>query len=412
MLEVIERLEKAIGDLLVVDPATLTDSELHDAVVELQRQRARLGVAAGRLLGRWDRRRVWAGDRSRSAAARLSRDTKCSMRSARVDLRRARQLPSLPATEAAVAAGELSLDHLDLLGRANQPWRDAVFAEHEPMLAAECAKLRFPQAERAVEYWCQRADAQAAEVDADRRRERAHLYASATLDGEVVVSGVLDPVGGAILTSELDRLEHDLYVADQRDGITRTASQRRAAALVEMATRSATAPADGRQPRPLFTVLLGDDSFTRLCELANGQVITPGTLTPWVDDAVMESVLFRGPTTVISVSHRRRFTGALRRAIQVRDRHCQHPSGCDTPADDCDVDHVIPRADNGPTSQFNGRLECFPHNRIPHKHDHDTRPLPSRPVSPLDELRARIRWRNRHWYPRDQDDDDGDQQGG
>jgi hypothetical protein len=406
MSGVIEQLDDTIDELLAVDADKLTDSELHAVVVALQRQRARLGVAAARLLGRWDRHKVWAGDRSRSAAARLSRDTNCSMRTARVELRRARQLPSLPATEAAVAAGALSLDHLDLLGRANQPWRDAVFAEHEPMLAAECAKLRFPQAERAVDYWCQRADAEAAEINAERQRHAAHLYASPTLGGEVVVNGVLDPVGGAIVTSELDRLEHDLYLADQRDGITRTASQRRAAALVEMATRSATAPAGGRRPRPLFTVLLGDDSFTRLCELSSGQVVTAGTLAPWVDDAVMEAVLFDGPTTVISVSHRRRFTGALRRAIQVRDRHCQHPSGCDTPADDCDVDHVIPRADNGPTSQFNGRLECFPHNRIPHKHDHGALPLPPRPVSPLDELRARLRWRNQHYYPRDNDDDD------
>ena len=109
-----------------------------------------------------------------SAASRLARDTNASMRSARVEVRRARQLPSMPATTAAVAAGELSLDHVDLLGRANQPWRNAVFADHEPALVAECAKLRFAQAVRAVAYWRQRADAEAAEADGQRQRERAH----------------------------------------------------------------------------------------------------------------------------------------------------------------------------------------------------------------------------------------------
>jgi hypothetical protein len=295
-----------------------------------------------------------------------------------------------------VAAGDLSLDHLDLLGRANQPWRDAVFADHEPMLASECTKLRFPQAERAVDYWCQRADAEAAEAEADRQRERAHLHASPTLDGVVVVNGVLDPVGGSIVVDELARLERELYLTDERDGVTRAVAQRRAAALVEMATRSATAPADGKRPRPLFTVLIGDESFTRMCELANGQVITPGTLIPWLGTAELETILFDGPTTVISVSKRRRFTGALRRAIQVRDRHCQHPSGCDEPVNRCDVDHVIPLADNGPTSQFSGRLECFPHNRDATKHDHDAVPLPPRPITVLDELRARLRWRILH----------------
>jgi hypothetical protein len=284
-----------------------------------------------------------------------------------------------------------------------------VFAEHEPVLVAECAKLRFAQAKRVVDYWCQRADATAAEADAQRQRDRAHLSVSSTLDGEVVVNGVLDPVGGKIVVDELARLERDLYLADQRDGIVRTGSQRRAAALVEMATRSATAPADGKRPRPLFTVVVGDDRFTRMCELANGQVITPGTLVPWLGTAELETILFDGPTTVISVAKKRRFTGALRRAIQVRDRHCQHPSGCDEPANRCDVDHVIPVADKGPTSQFSGRLECWPHNRDRDKHDHHATPLPPRPVTVLDELRARLRWRNRHYF-NDQDDDEQDDQ--
>lgn len=50
----------------------------------------------------------------------------------------------------------------------------------------------------------------------------------------------------------------------------------------------------------------------------------------------------------------RRFTGALRRAVEVRDRHCQHPSGCDVPVTDCDVDHRQPSSQGGITSQDNG----------------------------------------------------------
>ena len=43
-----------------------------------------------------------------------------------------------------------------------------------------------------------------------------------------------------------------------------------------MSRRSAAASVNGRQPKPLFTVLLGEASFARLCELANGKVIAPG----------------------------------------------------------------------------------------------------------------------------------------
>lgn len=386
----------------------LTDAELHELVVTVQRQRARLGAVAAEAIGRWDDRGVWTGDGSRSAAARLARETNISSQSAKVELRRARALRSMPATRSAVAEGRLSIDHVDLLARANQSWRDAVFAEHEALLVDQCERLRFHDARRMVDYWCQRADADRAEEDGEHRRRSAHLHCSETLDGVRVISGRLDPIGGSIVEAELSRLEHELYLVDRRDGVVRTGGQRRAAALVEMATRSASAPADGRRPKPLFTVLIGDQILSRLCELADGTVLPPGQLGAWLGVADLETVLFDGPSSVVSVSHRRTFTGALRRAIEVRDRRCQHPSGCDVPADGCDVDHIVPSARNGETSQFNGRLECPTHNRRADRHDHDATPLPSQPVTRLDQVRARLRWRIQHHLDDDGDSDAGD----
>jgi 5-methylcytosine-specific restriction endonuclease McrA len=85
----------------------------------------------------------------------------------------------------------------------------------------------------------------------------------------------------------------------------------------------------------------------------------------------------------------------------VRDRHCQHPAGCDVPVDRCDVDHIVPHARGGETSQFNGRLECTAHNRHADLHDHDAVGLPARPITQLDRIRARIRWRILHDHPED-----------
>jgi hypothetical protein len=373
-----------------------TDDELHAFVVTLQRQRARLGAVAAEALARWDDRGVWAGDGSRTAAARLSRETNTSSQSAKVELRRARALRTMPATRSAVADGRLSIDHVDLLARANQTWRDAVFADHEALLVEQCERLRFHDARRMVDYWCQRADADRAENDAEHRRRASHLHCSETIDGERMISGRLDPIGGSVVEAELLRLERELYLADRGDGVVRTGSQRCAAALVEMATRSASTPVDARRPKPLFTVLIGDQTLTRLCELADGTLLPPGQLGAWLGVADLETVLFDGPSRIVSVSRRRTFTGALRRAIEVRDRRCQHPSGCDVPATACDVDHIVPRARNGETSQFHGRLECPTHNRRAERHDHDAMPLPSRPVTRLDELRARLRWRIHH----------------
>lgn len=400
----IDELAEVIDSLLAVDPTGLADAELHDLVTTIQRQRHRLTAVAAAAISSWDQRKIWADNGARSAAARLANETSTSTSTAGTEVRRARQLRSMPATAAALATGDLSPDHVDLLARANQPWRNANFADHEDTLVEQCRVLRHAEARKVVDYWCARADAEAAEDRAERQRNAAHLSVSPTLDGTVVINGTLDPIGGSIVADELTRIERELYLADKRAGVTRTASQRRAAALVEMAKRSATAPAGGRRPKPLFTVLVGDDTLSQLCELANGTVITPGQLVQWAGDADLETVLFDGPSTVISVSHRRSFTGALRRAVQVRDRHCQHTSGCDVPADQCDVDHIVPYAADGPTSQFNGKPECTPHNRDSDRHDHGGTPRPTRPIDRLDEIRCRLRWKMLRDHPEPDDE--------
>ena len=117
------KLDQALAELAAVDVDTLTDTELQHLVVGVQPRRDRLGAVAARPLERWDSRGVWLDDGSRSAASRLARECRSSVRSAKIELRRARQLASMPATAAAVADGRLSLDHVDLLGRANQSWR-------------------------------------------------------------------------------------------------------------------------------------------------------------------------------------------------------------------------------------------------------------------------------------------------
>ncbi len=392
----LERLAAVIDELVALDETAVVDDQLAALVTGLQRERARLGAATGRLLTRWHESGMWADDGSRTCAGRLARETHTSVSTAKAELRRARHLVAMPDVASAIVAGRLSLDHLDVLGRAA---RAPGFAAAEAMLVEHCATLRFADAAKVIAYWSQQADHDPGPDD------RSVLHASTTWQGHVVVDAVLEPIGGRIFLDELARHERDQYLADERAGTARTAARRRAAALVEMATRSANATGR-RRPKPLFTVLVGDDRAHHLCELADGTVVTPERLSPWIGSAMLETVLFDGPTTVVSVSRRRSFVGAVRRAVEVRDRHCRHPSGCDVPASGCDVDHVVPYADGGLTSQFNGRLECTTHNRHADRHDHDAAPRPERSVGRLDELRALIRFRTRRDYPDDDEPHD------
>jgi hypothetical protein len=54
----------------------------------------------------------------------------------------------------------------------------------------------------------------------------------------------------------------------------------------------------------------------------------------------------------------------LRRAVILRDRHCQWPGGCDQPASRCEPHHRRPRAEGGETSLENIDLYCLTHHHI------------------------------------------------
>ncbi|MCU1377546.1 MAG: hypothetical protein JWN29_529, partial [Acidimicrobiales bacterium] len=127
-------------------------------------------------------------------------------------------------------------------------------------------------------------------------------------------------------------------------------------------------PADGRRPPPLFSVLVGYETFAgRVCELARGTVITAGSLVPWLHEAYIERIVFDGPSRVIDVGVTRRlFEGATRRAVEVLHGECFHDT-CETPAEDCEIDHELPWSLGGPTTQDNGRPACGFHNRQRHR---------------------------------------------
>lgn len=382
-------LDTAIAALLAVDPATLGNDDLQRLAIAVAQQQSRLAVAVGHLLAEWESRRGWQSDGSLRPDRALARDTRSRDCARRHQLLLARRLSDMPLTRDAVLAGTLSYDHVELFAHHATPVRMPCFARDEALLVALCAEhLVFADSQRTLTYWAAQVDD---ELGLERRRpDPSTLYHSTSeTTGEGHLDGHLSAVDNEIVKVELARLERAILLEDRQRKVVRTRAQRRAAALVRMAARSVNA--EGATARPLLQVIVGDHTARRLCETASGIVLHPDDLAPLIDDAVVEAFLFDGPTTVIAKSSRRTFTGALRAAITVRDRRCQHRSGCDTPAIHGDVDHRRPAARGGPTSQFNGRAECVPHNRLPHLHDHDHE-RPDREITVLDAIRCRLRW--------------------
>ena len=389
----IDILRSTVDLLAELDPSGLATAELAELAIELQRQRQRLDGLAAVLLQRWHDSGVWAFDGSRSAAAHLARETRSSAATCRRELRWAHATAGLPAVAQAVIGGDLTVDHLDLFAATRTAARSLAMDRDQRHLVDTCRQLNVAGARSLLAYWANAHDATATPDQADPPTASTRLFLSETFAGAWRLDGELDPLAGGIVAAELARLEALIRRRDDDEGVRRTPAKRRAAALVDMAQRSAHLIPDGRPARPLFTVLVGDDTLKHLCELAEGTVIAPQQLLPWLGSADYETILFDGPHTVVSVSHQRRFTGAVRRAIEVRDRRCTHPSDCDIPASRCDVDHIVPFAQHGPTSQFNGRLQCPTHNRNQARHiTSTTRPQPYRALTELDHIRGRLRY--------------------
>ena len=375
-----DTLVRGVREVTDLDPDELSNPELSDALVAIHREKVRLEAAESALTGAWAARQCFRDDGARNPAAWLSTRLGIAKDTASRRVRVARAVRAMPVTAAAWAAGEVSVDHVLALVRARTDRTVECFDRDEKLLVDQAKTGKYTVFASALSYWCQLADPEGVEVKAAEQHGRRRMHLSESLGGWWYGEFGLDALNGAIVNETLSAIYDELFAADWAEAkarvgesvtvadLRRTPEQRRADALVAAFVRARTAPADGRRPAPLFTVLVGYETLAgRVCELAGGTVVTPGSLVPWLDEACIERVVFDGPSRVVDVGVRQRlFTGALRRAIEVRDRVCYHHY-CDIRAPRCQIDHEIPYAVGGPTDHDNGRLACDYHNRNRHR---------------------------------------------
>jgi hypothetical protein len=259
------------------------------------------------------------------------------------------------------------------------------------MGVALARSVSFREFQRDGETWLNLADQDGATERDDEDRAARRLHHRQSIGGLWFGRWTCDPVSGEILETTLREIEDELYRADRAEArerlgrdplvveLARSAEQRRHDALIEMAIRARTAPQGGRRPAPLFTVVVGYPALGSVIELWNRHILSPAAAARWLTDAEVERIVFDGTGRALDVGPRRRFfRGALRRAIEVRDRTCFHPT-CDDSPRWPHIDHEHEAANGGETTQDNGRLGCDFHNN--HRNHHpddwiDARPPP------------------------------------
>src|SRR5271166_912196 len=327
-------LTEAIDRLAEMDPAVFSDCE---SIEVLYRERARLESFVTAATAGFDASGSFVPDGAANAAAWLSARCHLPRSEARRQVRRGRELRHLAVCASAFNKGEIGTAQVDAIVALRSQATETALERDEEMLVDQARKLRYSSFTRALCYWGQLADPDGAEADDKERRARREVYLASSFEGIWLGKITLDPISGSIVATELEALENELFEEDWAAARTelgrepspgelaRTGAQRRADALVEMATRSRTAAVNGRRPAPLFSVFVGYETMHgRICELANGMVVSPGSLLTWLDQAYIERAVFAPGRRVEVSATARLFTGATRRGIELSDRECTH----------------------------------------------------------------------------------------
>ncbi|HEV7680023.1 MAG TPA: DUF222 domain-containing protein [Candidatus Dormibacteraeota bacterium] len=362
------RLAGAADAYAAEDVERLTDLALAQELVAVRRQIDRLELEFSRRLLRFERQRGFAADGAVSVVSWLRSACRLSRAAAAQAVDVARHLGDLPATEEGLQQGTIGFHHAAVIARCAAELGAEPVRRVETTLVEAAERLdpgRLGLVTRRLHY-CVSPDG--ALRDANEQHARRWMHLSQTLDGVFVLDGRLDAEGGALLRTAINALDTPAA------GDDRTAAQRRADALVELAWRQLNR---GHLPsvageRPHLTVTapeaaLGGVGHAGVPELGwAGPVVAETARRLGCDAAVSRIRVAQDGSPLDADRTIRTVPAAMRRALVLRDHGCRFP-GCDRPPEWTDAHHVRHWADGGETRLDNLVLLCRRHHRVVHE---------------------------------------------
>ncbi len=391
-----------VGDL-IEECLGLEPSELDDRVRALTLEARRVEAELAASLAVVEARGDFEAHGHRSIHGYAKATVNCGGGEATRLVRRARLVNEESPVADAWWEGHIGSAQADRLARASQHRRaGALFREQRKRLLADAEHLDYSSFETVVARFELLADVDGAHADDRANIEDRCASVIESADGVSVSAHGGDALQAAEMTAVFEQAcQHEFAIdCEQRRAefgdeaqahpLPRTARQRSLDALHRIFMAYVTVPADGKRPEPIVSIVIDGatagavlhehglvDSpavftdadpalFDRRCETSSGTVIHPdlalmAMLTGRVRRAVVD-----GNGVVIDLGRSKRlFTGSSRDAARLLVARCS-ARGCDVPARFCNVDHLQPASENGPTDQANSTPLCGRHNR--HKH--------------------------------------------
>ncbi|HEY0493956.1 MAG TPA: DUF222 domain-containing protein, partial [Candidatus Dormibacteraeota bacterium] len=224
---------------------------------------------------------------------------------------------------------------------------------------------RFASVAKAFEF---RVDEAAALAEANRAYSRRYLHLSEPKDGLVHLEGLLDAEGGAVIKTALDGLMQPPHRDDDR-----TAGQRRADALVDLARRplsgSKLGSTGGMRPHLVITAsieTLAGVAGAAAAELQGVGPIANETAQRLGCDATVSWLLGTAEMEQETGHEHRKIPPSIRRALVARDKDCVF-DGCHRPPEWCDGHHLKWWTRGGETKLENLALVCGRHHTMVHE---------------------------------------------
>ncbi|MFN2462349.1 MAG: DUF222 domain-containing protein [Candidatus Dormibacteria bacterium] len=281
------------------------------------------------------------------------------------------QSASMPKSIAALEAGEIGFQHLNLiagLSRAldESPMRPTfderpVLAKARDLTVREFA--RFCALARTV------ADRDGHELEQKDQTSRQSLFLKQCEDGMWLLKALLNNENGAALNVAIRALSRKTGEGDERP-----LAQRRAWALAELTAHGLSTmnlPATNYQ-RPQLQLTASLESLLGAlgapgAQLEEGHPLNIETLRRIACDCSLSRAVLKGDSSVLEIGKWTRTVSApMRRAVAHRDQKCQWP-GCDRTASWTEAHHIVPWHRGGPTTKDNIILMCYRHHYLLHE---------------------------------------------
>lgn len=345
----------------------------------------------------------WRGSGDPSFAAWRGRTSRAGRGAAITEERRATTLADMPALREATVAGEVSVVHVDVVGKVVARGSTAVrtalsSAEGREQVLTMARQLDAGRFARAMDTWAATVDAAQLERTHQAQRAGRFLHVVDAPDG-TRISGRLDAMAGHRLRLALEALTPRPAADDDR-----SPEQRRADALDALAETVLALPETkpGASVRPHVSFLMSEETWAALraayrdASAAGGAgaagagvgaghggaatvppvTLEDGTPVPMSEvaralcDCELTRLVMDAADEPLNLGRAvRPYTGSQRRAVIARDRGCAWP-GCPVPARWCEVHHIRWwERDLGETSVENGALLCSFHHHEVHRQD-------------------------------------------